>query len=182
MQNRSKTYTLTVSAVLIAVGLVLPFITGQIPAIAKIISPMHIPAYICGLTCGLVPGLIVGMIMPLLRSVMFGMPALPTAVPMAFELAVYAAVCALLYPRLRRMNLPHLAAMIAAMIAAMVCGRIVGGAANAVVMGLNGNAYSFKTFVTVYFVNSAPGAVIHLVLVPAVVMALEKAHLSPMFR
>lgn len=180
MRKKSSTYTLCVSAVLIAVGLVLPFITGQIPAIAKIISPMHIPAYICGLTCGVVPGLIVGTVTPLLRCLLFGMPALPAAIPMVFELSVYAGVCGFAYPRLRRGDGAHFAAIIAAMAAAMVLGRIVGGAAKAVVMGVTGNEYSFKLFFAAYFVNSAPGALIHLVLVPAVVTALERAHMSPL--
>lgn len=181
MQKNSKTYTLTVTAVLIAVGLVLPFVTGQIPAIAKIISPMHIPAYICGLTCGVIPGIAMGVITPLLRCVLFGMPALPSAIPMCFELSVYAAICGFAYPRLRAVG-SHLWAMLGAMAAAMVLGRIVGGAAKALVMGVTGNGYSFGIFFTAYFVNSAPGALIHLVLVPAVVAALEKAKLSPLCR
>lgn len=177
----NKTYTMTVSAVLIAVGLVLPFVTGQIPAIAKIISPMHIPVYICGLTCGAVPALIVGFILPLLRSLLFGMPRLmPSAVAMAFELAAYGAVSGLLYSRCRRAGGRNFMQIIASMAAAMVIGRIVGGSVMAAIMGFTGAEYSMKMFVAAYFVNSAPGALIHIILVPAVVAALEKASLSPL--
>lgn len=181
MNTSSKTYRLTVCAVLIAVGLVLPFVTGQIPAIAKIISPMHIPVFICGLTCGAVPAMVVGFITPLLRGVLFGMPALiPNGTAMAFELAVYGAASGLLYSRLRGGSGSHLVAMISAMVAAMVLGRLVGGAAMAIILGATGAGYTLQMFVAAYFINSAPGALIHLVLVPAVVTALEKAHLSPM--
>ena len=56
------------------------------------------------------------------------------------------------------------------------------GAAKAIFLGLNGGSYTFSTFVSAYFVTTAVGAVIHLILVPAVVLALEKARLSPLAR
>ena len=39
---------------------------------------------------------------------------------------------------------------------------------------------TFAAFVEVYFAGTAVGAVIHLIVVPVVVMALEKARLSPL--
>ena len=182
MKTRSATYRLVLTAVLLAVGMVLPFLTGQIPSIWQAISPLHIPELICGLTCGWGWGLALGVVLPLLRSVVFGMPPLvAVAVPMAFELAVYGALTGLLYPLMIRLikNRSHLPAMLAAMVIAMVAGRLVGGAAKAVVMGLTGGSYTLAAFMTGYFVSTAVGAVIHLILVPAVTLALEKARLSP---
>ena len=78
---------LTYSALYLAIALVLPFLTGQIPQIGSMLCPMHIPALLCGFVCGWPWGLAVGFISPLLRSVLFGMPDMfPTAVAMAFEL------------------------------------------------------------------------------------------------
>ena len=78
------------SALFLALGLVLPFFTGQIPQIGKMLLPMHIPAMLCGFICGPVYGLIVGALMPLCRSAWFHMPQLyPTAIAMAFELGAY---------------------------------------------------------------------------------------------
>ena len=89
---------LTYSALFLAIALVLPFITGQIPEIGAMLCPMHIPALLCGFMCGWPWGLAVGFIAPLLRSVIFGMPAMfPSAVGMAFELAVYGMMSGLLY-------------------------------------------------------------------------------------
>ena len=34
---------LTLSAMLLAIGMLLPFLTGQIPEIGSALSPMHIP-------------------------------------------------------------------------------------------------------------------------------------------
>ena len=65
---------LTYSALYLAIALVLPFLTGQIPQIGSMLCPMHIPALLCGFMCGWPWGLAVGFISPLLRSMIFGMP------------------------------------------------------------------------------------------------------------
>lgn len=171
---QKKTRELVLAAMLLALGMVLPFLTGQIPAIGQMISPLHIPAFICGLTCGWQWGLVLGVVLPILRSIVFGMPPLvAVAIPMAFELAVYGAVCGLLYPLFVKQT-KRLPAMLAALIIAMIAGRLVGGAAKAVVMGITGAGYTFAAFVAGYFTSTLVGAAIHLVLVPAVVTAVEK--------
>ena len=38
---------LVLSAMFIAVGIVLPFFTGQIPEIGKMLLPMHLPVFLC---------------------------------------------------------------------------------------------------------------------------------------
>ena len=75
-KNRSLS-RMVVSALLLALGMVLPFITGQIQVIGRIISPLHIPALICGLTCGWQWGLALGIVLPLLRGLTLGMPPSP---------------------------------------------------------------------------------------------------------
>lgn len=183
MNKQSTLYRLLISAVLLALGMVLPLLTGQIPAIGQAISPLHIPALICGLTCGPVWGAAMSFMLPLLRSVVFGMPPLvAVAMPMAFELAAYGAVSGVLYGIFRRTwkEKNHLVPMLAALVLAMLAGRLVGGAAKAIVMGLTGGSFGFQMFIASYFTSTAIGAVIHIVLVPAVVTALERAKLSPM--
>ena len=89
---------LVLSAMFIAVGLVLPFFTGQIPQIGKMMLPMHLPVFLCGLICGWPYGLAVGFVTPLLRSMIFSMPVMyPAAIAMAFELATYGFVAGFLY-------------------------------------------------------------------------------------
>ena len=65
---------LTFSALYLAIALVLPFLTGQIPEIGAMLCPMHIPALLCGFVCGWPWGMAVGFVSPLLRSLLFGMP------------------------------------------------------------------------------------------------------------
>ena len=49
---------LTYSALYLAIALVLPFLTGQIPQIGSMLCPMHIPALLCGFVCGWPWGLV----------------------------------------------------------------------------------------------------------------------------
>ena len=120
--TRENTKKLTLSAMFFALGIVLPFLIGQIPAIGKMLSPMHIPVLFCGLIVGWKYGLIVGFLLPLVRSVLFGMPALfPSATGMAFELGTYGFVIALVYSRFPRKNTM---AVYISLITAMLAGRI----------------------------------------------------------
>ena len=112
---------LTYSALYLAIALVLPFLTGQIPEIGSMLCPMHIPALLCGFVCGWPWGLAVGFVSPLLRSLLFGMPTAYTAAAMAFELAAYGAVSGILYRIFPRRNW----SVYVTLIAAMIVGRLV---------------------------------------------------------
>lgn len=178
MANSNKNLLkLIYSAVCLALAMVLPLFLGQVQIFMQGISPMHIPALLCGLACGPWCGLAVGFIAPLLRSLIFSMPPMATAIPMAFELAAYGLIAGLLFKALKKMNFwPR---TYISMIAAMLIGRCIGGAAKAVVMGIDGVGYSFGAFVSAYFVGTSVGMVLHLIIVPLVLFALYKAHLLP---
>ena len=79
MHKKLSVRRLTISAMLIAVGMLLPFLTGQIQHIGNMLCPMHLPVFICGMVCGPLWGLAVGAILPVLRSAVFGMPVLMPA-------------------------------------------------------------------------------------------------------
>ena len=42
---------LVLSALFLALGLVLPFLTGQIPQFGSMLLPMHLPVLLCGFAC-----------------------------------------------------------------------------------------------------------------------------------
>ena len=169
----TKIRRLIEASMCLAVGLVLPFITGQIPAIAKVISPMHIPVLICGLAVGWPYGLVIGLVTPLLRSLLFGMPALfPNAVSMAFELAAYGLVSGLVCAAFPEKNLKS---VYISLVAAMLAGRVVMGLVNAVLYRFLGTPYGFREFFAAGFVNALPGIIIPLLLIPPIVLAIEKA-------
>ena len=173
MQERNR--KLTYSALYLAIALVLPFVTGQIPEIGAMLSPMHIPVLLCGFVCGWQWGMAVGMIAPLLRSALFGMPSLyPTAVAMTFELAAYGALSGLLYRLLPR----RVWSVYASLVLAMIGGRLVWGAARYVLAGLSGSEFPLSAFFAGAVLNAVPGIVLHIVLVPALVLVMERAGLT----
>lgn len=169
--------TMTLSAMFLALGLVLPFLTGQIPQIGSMLLPMHIPVLLCGLICGWQYGAAVGFIVPLLRSVLFGMPPLfPTAVSMAFELMTYGLVAGLLYSLSRWQCIR---ALYRCLISAMLAGRVVWGVVQAILLGLSGSALTLQIFVASAFLNAIPGIIVQLILIPAVMVALNRTGLVP---
>lgn len=166
---------LTYAALFLALALVLPFLTGQIPQIGSALSPMHIPVLLCGFLVGWPWGLAVGFIAPLLRSVIFGMPVMvPGAVAMAFELAVYGLVSGILYRLLPKKKW----SIYVTLVVAMLAGRAVWGIARLIIAGLSGNSFTWALFLAGAFTNAIPGIILHIVLIPVIVMVLERAGLS----
>ena len=166
---------LTYAALYLAIALVLPFVTGQIPEIGAMLCPMHIPALLCGFMCGWPWGAVVGFIAPLLRSVVFGMPVLfPTAVAMAFELAVYGTLAGLLYRLLPRKKWT----VYVVLILSMIGGRIVWGIVSLILAGLSGNSFTWAMFIAGAVTNAIPGIIMHLVLIPSLVILMERAGLT----
>ena len=175
MRNSLRVRRLTYAALFLAIALVLPFITGQIPQIGAMLSPMHIPVLLCGFLCGWPWGLAVGLIAPPLRSLLFGMPAMiPGGVAMAFELAVYGAVSGWLYRRLPKKP----GSVYIALIIAMIAGRLVWGAARVILAGMTGSSFTWALFLAGAVTNAVPGIILHIVLVPILVIAMNRAGLS----
>lgn len=166
---------LTYAALYLAIAMVLPFITGQIPEIGSMLCPMHIPVLLCGFLCGWPWGLAVGFIAPPLRSVLFGMPAMvPGAVAMAFELAVYGGMAGLLHRLLPRKK----GTTYAVLLISMIAGRVVWGIVRLVLAGLTGSSFTWALFIAGAITNAIPGIILQLVLIPILVMAMERAGLS----
>ena len=152
MKNQN-TKKLAYAALFLALCLVLPMLTGQIPQIGSMLLPMHIPVLLCGLVCGWQYGAAVGFVAPLLRSVLFGMPPMyPVAIAMAFELLTYGLVIGLVYRRMAQK-----------------------GVAEVVMLGLGGKAFTAQAFLAGALLNAVPGIIVQLVLIPAVMAALQKA-------
>lgn len=165
---------LTLSAMFLALCMILPFITGGVPQIGNAISPMHIPVLICGFVCGWQYGAAVGFIAPLMRSLLFSMPPMyPIAVSMAFELAAYGLLCGLLYKAFPKKNVY----IYPALIISMLGGRAVWGIARFIMTGLGGSEFSMAMFVAGAFTQAVPAIICHVLLVPLVVMAFKKTKL-----
>ena len=170
-----NTKHLVLTALFLALGIVLPFLTGQIPEIGSMLLPMHLPVLLCGFVCGWPYGLAVGFITPLLRSLLFTMPPMfPKAVAMAFELAGYGFLAGLFYNLLPLKNLPRI---YASLLGAMLGGRIVYGLVCIPLMGIAKVPYSFEIFLASTVIEALPGIILQLILIPILLLALQKANL-----
>ena len=173
--KQTSVRNLSLSAIFIAIGLVLPLLTGQIPQIGNMMLPMHLPVFLCGLICGWKYGVGVGFILPLMRSLIFGMPPIyPIAVSMAFELAAYGLVAGFLYGSSRWQCV---IALYRSIIAAMLAGRVIWGTVMAVMLGFGGEGFTWQMFIAGAFLNAIPGIVVQLILVPAIMLALNRTGL-----
>ncbi len=171
MKTRNEIRNLTLSAMFLALAFVLPFFTGQIPQIGSMLCPMHIPVLLCGFFCGAPWGLGVGFVAPILRSFVLGMPVMfPTAFCMAFELAVYGFVAGWLHRALPKKKLN----VYVSLLCAMMIGRIVWGGVMFACMGLDVSAFGLQAFLAGALFNAVPGIILQIVLVPIIVITLEK--------
>ena len=109
---------------------------------------------------------------PPLRFALFGMPPIfPTGVAMCFELAAYGVISSLMYRRLPCKKL----SIYAALLIAMVGGRIVWGLVRWLIAGLAGSSFTFAMFLSGALLKAVPGIIVQIVLIPLLVMAIERA-------
>lgn len=155
----------------LALALVLPFLTGQIQQIGNMLCPMHIPVMLCGYFCGPLYGFAVGFAAPIVRFFVFGMPPLvPLGIPMSLELACYGTVCGLLYKLLPKTK----PCIYISLLGSMLCGRAVWGLGRLVMYGLGKCDFSMAAFIAGAFTTALPGIVLQFLVIPLLVMILNK--------
>lgn len=175
LTQKTKHYlrSLTYSAVCLALCLVLPFFTGQVPQIGKMLCPMHLPVLLAGFLCGPLWAGGVGLVAPLLRNFLFGAPVFPKAIAMSAELLAYGFLAGLFYRLLPKKK----SSIYVSLLLAMLLGRFVWGGAMTLVMISSGSVFTWAAFVAGAFTTALPGIIAQLVLIPLLVMALENARI-----
>jgi riboflavin transporter FmnP len=169
--KQKSTRRMVNGGLLLALGMVLPFLTGQIPSIGSRLLPMHIPALLTGYICGPLYGLFVGLVLPIFRSIIFGMPPMyPIALAMAFELGVYGFLAGILYKVLPKKTIYVYLSLVIAMIA----GRLVWGLVSFVLFGLGGSSFSLEFFMAGAFVNALPGIILQILIIPPIIILLKR--------
>lgn len=173
IKQKHNIQKLVSAALCLAIAMVLPLLTGQIPEIGQALSPMHIPVLLCGFVCGPLWGMAMGFVAPFLRYAIFGMPPMPMGIAMAFELAAYGLMTGILYKLLPKKH----SAIYITLILSMICGRVIWGIARFIMAGLTGSEFPFSAFIAGAVTTAIPGIILHIVLIPLLVMALKKAKL-----
>lgn len=164
-----------ITAVSIALCVVLPIAFHSIPQAGMIYCPMHIAVFLCGLVCAPQYAFVCGLLGPAFSCMIMAMPNAASLLPMMIELAVYGVVTSLI------MKFIHTGKMYVdvyiSLTVAMLVGRIVAGLLKALIFARG--EFTIIAWATTYFVTALPGIAIQLVLVPTVYVALEKANLIP---
>ena len=171
MQKRIS-YQIVATALLITIGLILPYFTSHAFGIpGTILLPMHIPVLLCGLLCGPRFGVISGIIIPLLSSFLTGMPALYPMLPIiAVQLCAMGLVSGLLYQSYkRRIHLSILCAMLSGWVA-------YGLAFAALMFASDGTLRALSVSAAV--VQGIPGIIVHLILIPIFIAELNRYHIG----
>ncbi|MBQ2987490.1 MAG: ECF transporter S component [Clostridia bacterium] len=168
---------LTVSAMMLAIALLLPFLTGQLPSVGKMLAPMHLPVLLCGLICGPIFGFAVGAVAAPLRFVLFGAPQMPNVLYMTSELAAYGLLSGIFSRILPRRKL----SLYVSLILSMIGGRI----AYAIIF-ISINLSNAKTvealilpIISATVLTAWPGMILQIVIIPTLLIVLEKAKIIP---
>lgn len=176
MDKMSSVKRSSLTAVCIALAFVLPTVFHAI-GLGSAFSPMHIPVLLCGIVCGPWYGLFCGIISPVLSSVLTGMPTTLGLVPMIPELAIYGLVTGVVFKHIHTKNL--MADIYLALVSAMLLGRVSGGIASALFYLGDSESFTITLWATTYFVKAIPGIAAQLIIIPALIVALEQSHIMP---
>jgi len=178
-KNRVIILKIILFAMFLALGWLLPFLTGQIPQIGNMLLPMHIPVILGGFIFGPVFGLILGIVTPLTRTLFFGMPVLyPTSISMSIELATYGFFSGLFFMFFfKKTKTSFILSVYISLIFAMILGRTTWGLSR-FFMGLASNsAFTFSAFMAGAFIYAYPGIILQLILIPSVMFILYRARI-----
>ena len=152
------------TALCVALCVVLPMTLHAIPKGGVLFSPMHLPVLLCGLVCGAPFGLVCGILGPLVSSLLTGMPVFGYMPVMMIELGLYGLISGLVMQFLRSGKL--VVDLYAALVIAMLGGRVITGILRALIFA--GGSYSWSAWAAGYFVSCLPGIIIQLILIPII--------------
>ena len=175
--TKQTVFNLVLAAMFLAIGIVLPFFTGQIPQIGRMLLPMHLPVLLCGLICGWPYGAFCGIVGPVLSSILSNMPPAAMLVSMIPELCAYGLFSGLLMKLIRTGRTA--VDLYLSLIPAMVLGRVAGGIAQAAFYLSDARPYSIAIWAGSYVLGTLPAIILQLILLPALVMVLVRAGLIP---
>ena len=174
MKNKCSVKNMTLTAVCVALCVVLPIAFHSIPDAGSVFLPMHIPVLICGMICGWPYGFICGLMGPLVSSALTGMPPIAILPAMMLECGTYGMVSGIMLKLVRTRS--TYGDLYSALVTAMLAGRVMSGIAKALIFM---PGISMTAWVTASFITALPGILIQLVFLPSVVLTLMKARIIP---
>lgn len=159
------------TAMMIALGIVLPFAFHSIPNSGRVLLPMHIPVLLAGFLFGPVSGVLAGAITPLLSSMLTGMPPMapvPVAIQMSVELAVFGLLAGVFYQALRQN-------IVVSLILTLLGGRLAYSLITLAMFPMFGLGTAPLSIVFgATLVTALPGLALQTVAIPAIVLGYKR--------
>lgn len=168
MKRKIETWKITLTGMLIGVGLLLPYVTSHAFGMqGTVFLPMHYSVFMVGFLCDPLCGAIAGLVTPVLSSLLTGMPATFPMLPvMICELFIYGWLTGKLY---RRKN----SGIYSTLIISMLVGRVVHGVVFALLLQASGTAVTFFMAAT-FVVEGIPGTIMQLVIIPPMIRLTQR--------
>ncbi len=163
-----KTHQITYTGLFAALGIVLPQAMHMIggAAIGSVLLPMHIPVLVGAMLLGPFSGLMIAMISVVVGALL-GMPPMPMAIFMFFELGVYGLVAGYLFKHWKL----H---VYVSLVVAMISGRLMQIFVIQVFLRLLNVNLPLVFGTMAMFSMSIPGMILQLILVPLMVIFLQR--------
>ncbi|MDD5088662.1 MAG: ECF transporter S component [bacterium] len=166
---------LAISAVCIALGVVIPFFIHPFGWSPRVILPMHFPVFLGGMLLGPVSAALVGVFTPALSMGLTGMPTAAQTLRMMPELAVYGVTTSLMLQLLPALpGLPKRAGRIAALGIAMLVAMVAGRLTYVAVSMLTAGIQDFHYYMLILIIPGIPGMIAQLVIVPPLAYKLQR--------
>ena len=164
--QKERTRTMVLAGMFLAIGVVLPSVTGSIKEIGDTLLPLHLVVMLCGVICGWQYAAPIGAMLPFLRAIFFGKPPLyPNAVWMAAELIAYGFVIGFLFSLRKKYSRTWL---LICLVCSMLAGRAVWGITKAILLGLMDKPFGVQAFLIGGFADALPGIILQFILVPLI--------------
>jgi len=178
MTQFSKIQALVVAGLMIAIGVLMPWLLGHAVGLpGTVLLPMHIPVLLGGLLVGPKYGLLIGIITPILSNLITGMPPTFPMLPiMIGELGVYGFVSGLIFSKASKIQ-NGFVRVYASMLPAMILGRAMYGAIFGIMFLTSGTGMALT--VPAALVMGLPGIAIQLVAIPIItfsILSLKSQH------
>ena len=172
MNNVARIRRMCLGAMFLAMGWILPFLTGQIHSIGNMLCPMHLPVMLSGFILGPMYGLLIGAITPLTRTMFFGMPVLyPFSICMSLELATYGLLCGSLY-KIFNKKCGSIVSTYVSLCFSIIGGRIIWGISRFLCGLVSKNLFTWTLFINGGFISAWPGIIIQFILIPLLIKVL----------
>ena len=165
----NKTKYITLIGLFLAIGLILPYISGHAIGIpGTVLLPMYLPIIVAGFILGPSAGYFLGMIVPTLSHILFNMPPIFILPVMIVDLSLYGLMVGILSNKLK-LNI-YISLILSLIISKLGYATVLYICLNILHIELFTKTTSALTTIIV----GLPGIIIQIIIIPPLIKILRK--------